>query len=233
MTDIPFDHRTDAGQRLGALLQRIRLQQPLVLAIPRGGIEVAAPVAAALGAEMDVLLCRKLCAPDQHELAVGAVNEAGDVQLNRHGRALGQASAVWLEQERSRQMHEIARQQRLFRAVRPKAPMRRRSLVVVDDGVATGSTLLAALHMLRDVGAHEVIVAVPVASRESISRIRARCDQFVCLHEPQEFWAVGQFYRSFPQLSDERAVGLLRQHAPAERSRAQARALGAAPILPA
>ena len=233
MSDIQFTDRTDAGKRLGAVLQRIRMQQPLVLAIPRGGIEVAAPVAEALGAEMDVLLCRKLCAPEQRELAVGAVNEAGDVQLNRHGRALGQASAVWLERERARQMGEIARQQRLFRAIRPKAHMKRRSLVVVDDGVATGSTLQAALRMLREADAHEVIVAVPVAARETIPGVRTLCDQFVCLLEPAEFWAVGQFYRTFTQVSDERAVALLRQHAPTDRRRAESRALGALPVTPA
>lgn len=227
MTDIQFANRIDAGQRLGALLKRIRMQHPLVLAIPRGGIEVSAPVAEALGAEMDVLLCRKLCAPEQRELAIGAVNEAGDVQLNRHGRALSDSSGAWLQSERTRQMTEIARQQRLFRAVRAKAHMKHRTLVVVDDGVATGSTLLAALQMLRDVGAHEVIVAVPVASRESIPGIRTLCDQFVCLHEPEEFWAVGQFYRDFPQLGDERAVALLRQHAPTDPRRAEARARGA------
>ena len=224
MTDIQFDNRVDAGQRLGTLLKRIRMQHPLVLAIPRGGVEVAAPIAEALGAEMDVLLCRKLCAPDQHELAVGSVNESGDVQLNRNGRALTESSATWLERERARQMTEIARQQRLFRALRPKAHMKQRTLVVVDDGVATGATLMAALQMLHDANPHEVIVAVPVASRESIPGIRALCDQFVCLHEPEEFWAVGQFYRDFPQLSDERAVALLRQHSPNDRRRAESRA---------
>lgn len=227
MTDIQFDNRIDAGQRLGALLKRIHMQHPLVLAIPRGGIEVAAPVAEALGAEMDVLLCRKLCAPEQRELAVGAVNESGDVQLNRHGRALRESSAAWLDQERARQMAEIARQQRLFRAVRPKAHMKQRTLVVVDDGVATGSTLMAALQMLHDANPHEVIVAMPVASRDAVPAIRPLCDQFVCLHEPEEFWAVGQFYRDFPQLSDERAVALLRQHMPMDRRRAESRARGA------
>ncbi|MFZ4723639.1 MAG: phosphoribosyltransferase [Phycisphaerales bacterium] len=205
----PFPDRSEAGLRLAECLKAIPMVEPLVLAIPRGGLEVGLQVAQALGAELDVVLSRKLRAPDRTELAIGAVNESGDIHLNGNSHLVREAGAAWLERERRLQMTEIARQQDVFRKVRPKARPRHRTVIVVDDGVATGSTMLAALRMLRDCGTHELIAAAPVASTDATASVRAHCDRFVCLRETPDFWAVGQFYRRFEQVTDEHAADLL------------------------
>jgi putative phosphoribosyl transferase len=205
----PFPDRSEAGLRLAEQLKAIPMVEPLVLAIPRGGLEVALQVAQVLGAELDVVLARKLRAPDRTELAIGAVNESGDIHLNGNSHLVREAGAAWLERERRLQMTEIARQQDVFRKVRPKARPRHRTVIVVDDGIATGATIVAALRMLRECGTHELIAAVPVANAEAAGTVRSMCDRFVCLRETPEFWAVGQFYRRFEQVSDEHAADLL------------------------
>lgn len=214
MTAIPFDDRTHAGRLLAERLRDIPMRDPVVLAIPRGGLEVALPITRALDAELDVALARKLRAPDRTELAIGAVNESGDVILNGHSHLVRQAGAAWLEGERRHQMEEIAKLQRVFRAVRPKARVRHRTAIVVDDGIATGSTMVAALRMLKDAVVHELIVAVPVAARESMTQVRAIADRAICLEEPEVFWAVGQAYRKFDQVDDARAAELLQEGLP-------------------
>lgn len=211
MTPLVFQDRAHGGRELGAALAHTPLRDPLVLAIPNGGLETAVPVAQALHAELDVVLSRKLRAPDRTELAIGAINEAGDVNLNGHSHLVRQAGAAWLEQERRHQMEEIARRQALFRGIRPRARLRRRSVIVVDDGLATGSTMIAALRMLHDAGTHEVIAAVPVAAPRSLAAVRAICDRAVTLSEPEDFLAVGQWYRRFDQVDDGRAAQLLRE----------------------
>lgn len=215
MTAIPFEDRAHAGRLLAARLRDIPMRDPVVLAIPRGGLEVALPIARALDAELDVALSRKLRAPDRTELAIGAVNESGDVILNGHSHLVRQAGAAWLEGERRHQMQEIATLQRVFRAVRPKARVRHRTTIVVDDGIATGSTMVAALRMLKDAVVHELIVAVPVAARESMTQVRAIADRVICLEEPEFFWAVGQAYQRFKQVDDARAAQLLQEGLPA------------------
>ncbi len=233
MTPAAYQDRAHAGRELAAQLARTPLRDPLVLAIPNGGLEVALPVAEALHAELDVVLSRKLRAPDRTELAIGAINEAGDVNLNGHSHLVRQAGAAWLEQERRQQMAAIAQRQALFRGIRPRARMRRRSVVVVDDGLATGSTMIAALRMLHDSGAHEVIAAVPVAAPESLTPVRALCDRVVTLLEPVPFLAVGQFYRHFEQVGDGRAAALLRQGQPPARDAGRARTALSAPATSA
>jgi predicted phosphoribosyltransferase len=205
----PFPDRSEAGLRLAERLKAIPMVEPLVLAIPRGGLEVALQVAQALGAELDVVLSRKLRAPDRTELAIGAVNESGDIHLNGNSHLVREAGAAWLERERRLQMTAIARQQDVFRKIRPKARPRHRTVIVVDDGIATGSTMLAALRMLRECGTHELVAAAPVSSTEAAGVVRAHCDRFVCLRETPDFWAVGQFYRRFDQVTDEHAADLL------------------------
>jgi predicted phosphoribosyltransferase len=205
----PFPDRSEAGSRLAERLKAIPMVEPLVLAIPRGGLEVALPVAQALGAELDVVLIRKLRAPDRTELAIGAVNESGDIHLNGNSHLVREAGAAWLERERRLQMTAIARQQDVFRKIRPKARPRHRTVIVIDDGTATGSTMVAALRMLRECGSHELIAAVPVASNEAVAAVRSHCDRFVCLRETSDFWAVGQFYQRFEQVTDEHAADIL------------------------
>jgi predicted phosphoribosyltransferase len=209
MTGVLFRNRGDAGRRLAEALRDVPLVEPLVLAIPRGGIEVGAALADALGAELDVVLSRKLRAPGQPELALGALSETGEVHLDEGSVAATEAGRGQIERERAHQAAEIRRSAALFRGVRPPARIAGRSVIVTDDGLATGSTMIAALRTVGARGAGELLCAVPVGPPERLADVRPLCDRLVCLAAPQEFRAVGQFYGDFSQVSDERAVALL------------------------
>jgi predicted phosphoribosyltransferase len=209
-----FRDREDAGRRLGEALKGRALRDPLVLAIPRGGVAVGAPLARALGAELDVVLARKLRAPYQPEYALGAISEAGQVTLNPQYRRAAGVSDDYLEQEARHQLAEVEHRKQLFRAVRPPAPMTGRSVVVTDDGIATGSTMIAALQAARGHGPHELLVAVPVASPDRLEEVRRYCDDAVCLLLPDDFYAVGQFYERFEAVEDDEVVRLLREANP-------------------
>jgi predicted phosphoribosyltransferase len=211
-----FLDREDGALQLVEHLRYLTLRDPLVLAIPRGGVVTGAVLARELGAELDVVLARKLRAPFQPELALGAVSEDGEVYLNPYVEEAG-ADDGYLEQERMHQMAEIERRKKLFRNVRPAAPVSGRSVIVTDDGIATGATMLAALHVIKNQKPHEVIVAVPVGSPDRLREIRRHCDRLVCLLAPEEFWAIGQFYRDFSQVEDETVVEFLRRYARAEQ----------------
>lgn len=214
MNHLFFENREQAGWML---VDRLRMhgvgastEKPLVLAIPRGGVEVGAALARGLGAELDVVLSRKLRAPHQPELALGAVSETGEIYLSHFASAMTDAGDTYIEAERTRQMEEIARRRTMFRDVRPQAAIRGRSVILTDDGLATGATMIAALRTVRAAGAREIVVAVPVAAPDRLDAIRPLCDRIECLVEPTDFWAVGQFYRNFEQVSDERVCELLR-----------------------
>ncbi len=210
-----FANREDAGRRLARRLKGRTLHDPLVLTIPRGGVVVGAALARELRADLDVVLSRKLRAPAQPELALGAVGEDGEVYLARGTGEVRGLSREYLEGEWRHQLAEIARRKKLFRAARPEAPVAGRSVIVTDDGIATGSTVLAALHALAAQGAAEVIVAVPVASPVRLAQVRRCCDDVVCLLAPADFWAIGQFYEDFTQVEDAEVVALLRGFVPA------------------
>lgn len=205
-----FNDRDEAGWMLVERLRDLTGGRPLVLAIPRGGVEVGAALARGLGCELDVVLSRKLRAPHQPELALGAVSETGEVYLNHFAAAMTDAGDAYIEAERARQMAEIERRRAMFRAVRPQAQVQGRTVIVTDDGIATGATMIAALKTVRAEAAREIIVAVPVGSPDRIDALRPLCDRIECLIEPADFWAVGQFYRHFEQVSDDRVVELLR-----------------------
>lgn len=207
-----FRDREDAGRRLADRLKGRELHNPLVLAIPRGGVATGAVLADELDAELDVVLSRKLRAPNQPELAIGAVSEEGWVFLNKHGRAMFADVEDYMVQERGRQLVEIARRKQLFRAVRPAAPIEGRSVIVTDDGIATGATMIAALQTVRTRNPRELIVAVPVAHPDRLQEFRDWCDELICLHSPEDFFAISQFYEDFEQLEDDQAVDLLRAH---------------------
>ena len=210
MNTMTFADREEAGWMLVERLRGATLEKPLVLAIPRGGVEIGAVLARGLGAELDVVLARKLRAPHQPELALGAVSETGEVYLNHFASAMTDAGDAYIEAERKRQMAEIARRRTLVRAVRPQAAVAGRTVILTDDGIATGATMIAALHAVRAAGPREIIVAVPVGAPDRIDAIRPLCDRIVCLQEPEAFWAIGQFYRDFEQVEDERVLELLR-----------------------
>jgi len=205
-----FQDRAEAAWMLVERLRGTTPARPLVLAIPRGGVELGAVLARGLGAELDVVLSRKLRAPHQPELALGAVAEGGTVHLNHFAAAMTDAGDAGIEAERGRQLAEIERRRAVYRAVRPQVDVGGRTVILTDDGIATGATMIAALHTVRAAGAREIIVAVPVASPDRLDAIRPLCDRLVCLLEPPSFWAVGQFYRDFEQVEDERVVELLR-----------------------
>jgi predicted phosphoribosyltransferase len=205
-----FYDRDDAGHQLAENLKRRELNDPVVLAIPRGGVVIGAVLAKELDAELDVVLSRKLGAPDQPELAIGAVSEDGRVFLNPLAREYLEADEAYLEQELQAQRAEIARRKELFRAVRPRATVTGRSIIMTDDGIATGATMIAALQVVKEQKPHETIVAVPVASPERLQDVRRWCDDVVCLLAPDTFWAIGQFYKDFSQLTDEEVIEILR-----------------------
>jgi predicted phosphoribosyltransferase len=211
-----FQDREDAARLLAARLKGRAWHHPLVLAIPRGGVVTGAVLARELGAELDVVLSRKLRAPDQSELAIGAISEDGRAHLNQYAAEIVDQMIDYLIAERRHQLHEIARRKKLFRSVRPQTPVAGRSVIVTDDGIATGSTMIAALQTVRAQQPRELIVAVPVASPNRLEEVRRWCDEVVCLLSPEDFWAIGQFYEDFRQVEDDEVSELLRQAAPTE-----------------
>jgi predicted phosphoribosyltransferase len=180
-------------------------------------VVIGAVLARELGAELDVVLSRKLRAPAQPELAIGAVGEDGQVYLNHHAQDFLDKIQTYLSAEKDYQLAEIDRRKKLFRASHPPASMTGRSVIVTDDGIATGSTMIAALQTIRTKHPREVIVAVPVASPDRLKEIQSWCDDIVCLHAPEVFWAVGQFYYDFAQVEDEEVVELLRNQRTEDR----------------
>jgi predicted phosphoribosyltransferase len=216
-----FQNREDAARQLAERLKHRKFRDPLVLAIPRGGVPVGAVLADELNAELDVVLSRKLRAPTQPELAVGAISEGREVYLNAYAQEAYGIDKEYLREEKEHQLAEIARRQELFRRVRPRAPITGRSVVLTDDGIATGATMIAALQLLRTHSPHEVLVAVPVASPKRLAEVQRWCDEVVCLLAPADFYAIGQFYEDFRQIEDEEVVTLLRESYAASESHRQ------------
>jgi predicted phosphoribosyltransferase len=206
-----FRTREDAGLQLAKRLQSRKLNDPLVLGIPRGGVITAAVLARELGGELDVVLSRKLRAPHQPELAIGAIGEDGEIYLNSFAWEIPGVTEDYIAKERDHQIAEIERRSKLFRAVKPPARATGRSVIVTDDGIATGSTMLAALHVLNAQKPKETIVAIPVAPPDTLERFRPLCTHLECLLAPSHFAAVGQFYDDFCQVEDDEVVALLRE----------------------
>jgi predicted phosphoribosyltransferase len=205
-----FRDREDAALQLAEKMKGRQLRDPLVLAIPRGGVVTGAVLAQELGAELDAVLSRKLRAPWQPELAIGAVSEDGRAYLHYDTEELVGPTEAYLAEEKRYQLAEIARRKKLFRSVRPAAPIADRSVIVTDDGIATGSTMIAALQTIKAQGPHELIVAVPVGPPAHLAEIRRWCDDVICLLSPEQFWAIGQFYEDFSQVEDAQVLELLR-----------------------
>ncbi|AVA35381.1 putative phosphoribosyl transferase [Cupriavidus metallidurans] len=220
-----FANRREAGQYLGRHLAALGCSRShdgdpaLVLALPRGGVPVAYEVARMLDATLDVLLVRKIGAPGYPELALGAVVE-GDAGgsgphtvVNDDPWARRALESGAFDAERGRQLGEICRRQQRYRQGHPVTAMAGRRVIVVDDGVATGATMRAALDAVRMAGAAEVVAAVPVGSVDGLDTLRAVADRVVCLNIPENFGAVGAFYLDFTQTSDDEALSLLREAA--------------------
>lgn len=208
-----FADRRDAGRRLADPLLPLASAHPVVVALPRGGVPVAFEIARALRAPLDVLAVRKLGAPDAPELAIGAIAEDGSaVLLPDVARATG-ASAPYTQAVIERETAELARRTRAYRGGRPPLPLQGRTVIVVDDGVATGATDVAAVRALRNRGAERVIVAVPVGAPESLRTLAEHADDVVALATPHDFGAVGRWYRDFHPVSDAEVRALLHQAA--------------------
>jgi putative phosphoribosyl transferase len=203
-----FADRLDAAERLSQALQAYRGRHPLILAIPRGGVPIGHVLAERLGGELDVVLVRKLRAPGAPELAIGSVDESGRLYLAPNAAAAG-ATARYIEEEKRRQLAVIKERRERYTPGRPPADPRGRVVIVVDDGLATGSTMVAALHSVRARQPAVLVCAVPVAAPDSLEMMRPFADEVVCLYAPESFYAVGQFYRSFDQVEDDEVIRLL------------------------
>jgi predicted phosphoribosyltransferase len=200
-----FADRLDAARQLADALAAQRGRRPLVLAIPRGAVPMGALIAEALDGELDVVLVHKLGSAWNPEYAVGAIDESG----RRIVTDPASGGERWLAEEGERQLAALHRRRALFSPGRPPADAKGRVVIVVDDGLATGATMLAALGAVRSQGPARLICAVPVAARDSLKAVQALADEVVCLHAPTDFRAVGQFYVRFGQVEDDEVVAAL------------------------
>lgn len=205
-----FKDRYQAAGLLAERLMRYCGQSPLILAIPRGAAPMGVVLAQQLGGDFDVILVHKLCAPLQPELAIGAIDESGHATLAPHASSVG-ATPAWITAEKNRQLKVLQQRRRLYSPWRKPLPMHNRVVIVVDDGLATGATMVAALTAARRAQPARLVCAVPVGSSEALTLVQPLCDETICLSVPPLFQAVGQFYGHFPQVSDDEVAQCLQQ----------------------
>jgi putative phosphoribosyl transferase len=203
-----FKNREEAALLLARRLSRYKNQSPLILAIPRGAIHMAEIIADILGGELDVVLVHKLGAPGQPELAIGAVDEAGNLSLSVYGLDIDDA---YLEAEKQAQLEVLRKRRARYTPSRGAIDPRDRIVIVVDDGIATGSTMTAALRAIRRGKPKKLVAAVAVASPSAAQAMAREADATVCLSVPADFYAVGQFFKDFSQVSDEEVIAILQK----------------------
>jgi putative phosphoribosyl transferase len=214
-----FQNRTDAGRQLAKALLKYKSRHPIILALPRGGVSVAAEVAAALDAPLDLLLVRKIGLPSQPELAMGAITDGEEPTIIRNsdvielsGISADEFDAI-CEEERT----EIERRRKRYLGDRARSKVRSQVVIIIDDGIATGATTLAAIRAVRRREPKELVLAVPVAPLDTINKLQPEVDAIVCLDTPEDLGAIGYFYRDFHQVSDDDVIATLRRF-PANRS---------------
>ncbi|MEW6037539.1 MAG: phosphoribosyltransferase [Pseudomonadota bacterium] len=208
--ELPFENRIQAGRLLGQALTRYaKRPDVMVLALPRGGVPVGFEVAQAIGAPLDILLVRKLGTPDQEELALGAIASGGVRVLNLDLVAALRISEETIEAIAGRQRQELERRERVYRGDHPPPAVENCCVILVDDGLATGASMRAAVAALRQQRPASIVVAIPVAPPDTVERLRKEADDVVCLEMPEPFMAVGRWYREFPQTSDDEVRSLL------------------------
>lgn len=208
-----FRDRSEAGRRLAGQLSHLQAQDCVVLALTRGGVPVGYEIARALDAPLDVVVVRKLGTPGHAELAMGAVIDGQNPEVVTNPEvveALGITDDA-IEAAARRQLVEIERRQRLYRGERGRVPVEGKCAIVVDDGIATGASMKAALHGVRRWRPERLVLAVPVAPADSLANLRPEADEVVCLGEPAHFFAVGAYYEDFTQTTDDDVVALLEQ----------------------
>lgn len=203
-----FTDRMAAAGKLAHALSGYRDKNPLILAIPRGAVPMAKAIALRLNGELDVVLVRKLRAPGNPEYAIGSVDESGWVYLTEYAARAG-ADQAYINQEVSAQLETIRQRRAHYTPGRAPIDPAGRIVIVVDDGLATGSTMIAALHALRNQKTAKLICAVPVAPPETLKKLQGKADRIICLSAPDDFYAVGQFYTDFPQVSDDEVIACL------------------------
>lgn len=207
-----FVNRTDAGQRLAGKLTGYKNRADvLVLGIPRGGVPVALEVAKRLFAPLDVFLLRKLGVPGHEELAFGAIASGGVRLLDQEVTGALHIPDEAIESVTTAEMKELKRRERIYRGARPALNVRGKTVIVVDDGIATGSSIRAGIQALRQLQPARIVVAAPVAPIRTCNQLRSEADEVVCVLTPQSFYAIGQFYEDFSQVSDEEVLALLDQ----------------------
>lgn len=203
-----FHDRNEASVLLAEQLAHYKGKHPLILAIPRGAVPMAKIIADKLGGEFDVVLVRKLRAPDYPELAIGSIDESGWTYIADHAASTG-ADSEYIKEEKQRQMATIKQRRAQYTPVRPPIDPAGRIVIVIDDGLATGATMISALHGLRSRKPARLVCAIPVSPPETLRKIQPLADEVVCLDTPNNFRAVGQFYADFPQVEDDEVIKIL------------------------
>ena len=211
---MPFSNRTEAGRELAKALAFYKEQHPVILALPRGGAPVAAEIATALEAPLDLVLVRKIGVPFQPELAMGAVIDGQEPLVVRNEQVIRMAEINESEFDaiRDRELEEIERRRKLYLGNRPHPEVTGQTVIIVDDGIATGATIRVALRAIRMRKPRKLILAVPVAPTQSLDELRTEADEIVCLEDYEDFGAIGLYYSDFRQISDAEVIELLAQH---------------------